>query len=62
MSSNTLTPFKAAGLVAGGTQLCLQTLGSKCFLTTSIGRAFQVYRTDHLTLSMVSRPGKRDIT
>jgi hypothetical protein len=53
-SSALFSPFRTLGLLCSGAQQHVQTLGKETFLTTSIGSAFQVWRTDHLTLSMVS--------
>jgi U3 small nucleolar RNA-associated protein 21 len=55
-------PYRTCGLVCGGSQQHLQTLGGESFFTTSIGRAFHVWRTDHLSLSMVSAQLPRAIT
>jgi hypothetical protein len=60
--SNLLVPYRSAGLVCSGQQMCLQTLGDVHFFATSAGKSFQVFRTDHLTLSMVSRPSSHEIT
>ncbi len=64
-SSALFAPYRTVGLVADGgvaRQLHLQTLGGEGFLATSIGRAFQVYRTDHLTISLVSSQLQHAIT
>jgi U3 small nucleolar RNA-associated protein 21 len=61
-SSNLFVPYKATGLVCDGVQLHLQNLGKESFLTTSIGRAFQVYNTDKLGISIVSRQLDHDIS
>ncbi len=53
-SSALFTAYRAIGFVCDGKQLDLQHLGREAFLTTSIGRAFQVYRVDHLSISLVS--------
>ena len=54
--------YRTVGLTCGGAQQHVQTLGSETFLTTSVGRAFVVWRTDHLSLSMVSKQLPHAIT
>lgn len=61
-SSALFTPYRTLGLVCDGQQQCLQHLGSETFLTTSIGRAFQVYNCRHLGLAIVSQPIPETIT
>ena len=61
-SSNLFVPYKATGLICDGLQLSLQYLGTEGFLTTSIGKAFQVYNLEHLNVSLVSRPLTEEIT
>ena len=36
------SPYKAVGYVTDGTAYCINRLGDDTFLTTSIGKAFQV--------------------
>jgi U3 small nucleolar RNA-associated protein 21 len=55
-------PYRTCGLVCAGSQQHLQTLGSETFFTTSVGRAFHVWKADHLGLSMVSAQLPRAIT
>lgn len=47
-------PYRTIGLVCAGQQQYMSHLGSESFLVTSIGHGFQVWRCDHLSLSMVS--------
>jgi len=63
-SSSLFTPYKTCGVVCGsnGSQLCLQQLGDESFLSVPVGRSFQVYNLQHLTLAIVSRELKHDIT
>jgi U3 small nucleolar RNA-associated protein 21 len=60
--STLFAPYRALGLVCDGVQLALYSLGSETFLTTSIGRAFQVMQCDHLGTRMVSVPIPHAIT
>lgn len=63
MSSSALfAPYRAIGLVCDGKQLFMHNQGSQSFVTTSIGKAFQIWRTDHLTLSFVSSQIPYNIT
>ena len=55
-------PYRTCGLVCAGSQQHLQALGSESFFTTSIGRAFHVWKADHLSLAMVSAQLPRAIT
>ena len=48
--------YKAIGYVTDGNPFFLNRLGDDNFLTTSIGKSFQVYRTDRLVVCMVSQP------
>ena len=48
-------PYRTVGLVCSGEQQCLQSLGGEGFLTTGIGRGFQVWRMAHLSLALVSQ-------
>ena len=52
--SSLFSAYRTVGLTCGGVQQHVQTLGDVTFLTTSIGNAFVVWRTDHLTLAMAS--------
>ena len=54
------TPYKAVGYVTDGNPFVINRLGDDTFLTTSIGKAFQVYRFDKLTVCLVSRPTPGD--
>jgi U3 small nucleolar RNA-associated protein 21 len=47
-------PYRTVGLVCTGSQQSLQHQGGESFLSTSIGRGFQVWRMSHLSLSLVS--------
>ena len=47
-------PYRTVGLVCSGSQQYVSHLGSESFLITSIGKGFQVWRCDHLSLSLVS--------
>ncbi|KAG5175907.1 hypothetical protein JKP88DRAFT_351333 [Tribonema minus] len=49
-------PFRTLGMVTDGVQFVVRRRGEECFVTTSIGKSFQVYRCDHLRLSMSSQP------
>jgi U3 small nucleolar RNA-associated protein 21 len=62
--SSLFTPYKTCGVVCGSSaaQLCLQQLGEVTFLSVPVGRSFQVYNLQHLTLAIVSRELKHDIT
>lgn len=60
-SSRVLQPYRAVGLVTEDVPFALTTLGTKTFITVSIGKAFQVYDCDKLTLAMVAPPGNRAI-
>lgn len=55
-SSRLFQPYRAVGLVTEDVPFALTTLGPKNFVTVSIGKAFQVYDSDHLTLAIVSPP------
>ncbi len=61
-ASRLFVPYKTAGLVAGGEQCAVQTLGREAFLTTPVGRALLVYNLDHLSVALVSRQLPHDIT
>ena len=50
-------PYRTIGLVCDGAQMCTQALGTETFFYASVGRAFHVYKCDHLGLSLVSRQG-----
>jgi len=54
-SSSLFTPYRAVGLVTSGSGVSLQALGSATFLTTPVGRGYQVYDLAHLELAFVSR-------
>ena len=54
--SSLFSAYRTVGLTCGGVQQHVQTLGDVTFLTTSIGNAFVVWRTDHLSLAMASTP------
>lgn len=56
-SSALFNSYRHVGLVCGGTgtQSSLYGLGEDVFFATPIGRAYQVYNCDHLTVCMVSR-------
>lgn len=47
--------YKAVGYVTDGNPFVVNTLGEETFITTSIGKSFQVYRTDRLAVCMVSK-------
>ena len=55
-------PYRTIGLVCAGQQQYMSHLGSESFLVTSIGHGFQVWRCDHLSLSMVSSQVEEVIT
>lgn len=61
-SSALFAPYRTIGLVCDGAQPCLYTLGKESFFSAGIGKSFQVYRCDHLTLSLVSTAVSHDIT
>lgn len=64
MSSSLFTPYKTTGVFCSNSavQFCLQMLGDETFLSVPVGRAFQVYNVQHLTLAIVSRELRHDIT
>ncbi|CAM9528326.1 unnamed protein product [Chrysoparadoxa australica] len=47
-------PYRALGMVTDGACHALNRLGSRHFITTSIGRSFQIYQCDRLRLELVS--------
>ena len=49
------TPYKAIGYVTDGNAFSVNRLGNETFLTTSIGKSFQVYKVDHLRVCLVSK-------
>ena len=55
ISSALFSAYRTVGLVCDGAQMALQSLGKDTFFATSIGNAFQVFNTEHLTLALVSR-------
>ena len=61
-SSALFSAYRTVGLTCSGAQQHIQTLGGETFLTTSIGKAFCVWRADHLSLSIVSSPLANTIT
>jgi U3 small nucleolar RNA-associated protein 21 len=61
-SSALFAPYRTVGLVCDGAQQHVHTLGTATFFATPIGKAFQVFNCDHLTLAMVSRPIDQKIT
>lgn len=54
-------PFRAIGVVVDETPAVTHRLGVHTFVTTSIGRAWQTFRCDKLSLSLVSPPVQRPI-
>ena len=54
-SSALFSPYRAVGLVTSGHGLSVQALGAATFLTTPVGRGYQVYDLAHLELAFVSR-------
>ena len=61
-SSALFSAFRTVGLVCGGTQNAIQSLGKETFFATSVGGAFQIYNCDHLVLALVSRVIAQSIT
>ena len=55
VSSALFAPYRAVGLVTAGEGLSLQSLGTATFLSTPVGRGYQLYDTAHLELVFVSR-------
>eukprot|EP01041_Mallomonas_annulata_P005529 gene5529-11138_t len=55
-------PYKIVGYVTDSNPFVVTRLGEETFITTSIGRAFQIYRLDHLIVSLVSRSCDAKIT
>lgn len=49
-------PYRLLGLVTDGVPFVVNRLGDECFLTVSIGKAFQIFRCDHLRLALASPP------
>lgn len=50
------TPFKAVGIVCDANPFAVNRLGEEIFLTTTIGKCFQVFRFDKLAVCLVSKP------
>ena len=61
MSSRILDPYRAIGLVTSDVPFVLNNLGTQSFLTVAIGNAFQVFKCEKLTLSLVSPQLQHDI-
>jgi U3 small nucleolar RNA-associated protein 21 len=61
-SSRLLSPFRTIGLVCGGEQMSLHSLGSETFVATSIGHGFQIYDVDHLNVVFSSPPFEHSFT
>lgn len=55
-------PYKAVGYVTNGSPFSVNRLGTETFLTMSIGKSFQVYRLDKLTVCLVSHQAKGTIS
>lgn len=55
-------PYKAIGYVTDANPFVVTRLGDETFITTSIGKSFQVYRFDKLVVCLVSRVGTANIT
>jgi U3 small nucleolar RNA-associated protein 21 len=55
-------PYKAIGYVTDGNPFSINRLGNETFLTTSIGKSFQVYKLDHLRVCLVSKITNDNIT
>lgn len=60
--SRLFCPYRTVGLTCGGAQQHVQTLGGETFLAASVGKAFVVWRADHLSLAMVSAPQEHALT
>lgn len=54
-SSALFAPYRQVGVVAEGVP-CSYVLGGEPFLAVSAGKSFQVYKVDHLAVTMVSAP------
>lgn len=54
LESRVFRPYRAVGVVTEDVPFVLNTLGAKNFVTVSIGRAFQVFDTDKLSLAIIS--------
>jgi U3 small nucleolar RNA-associated protein 21 len=54
MDSLLYSSYKAIGYVTDGSNFIINRLGNEIFLTTSIGKSFQVYRFDKLSVCLVS--------
>lgn len=61
-TSQLFCPYKAIGYVTDGNPFSINRLGNETFLTTSIGKSFQVYKLDHLRVSLVSKITNDNIT
>lgn len=49
-------PFRVLGQVTSELPFALNRLGDEYFLTVSIGKSFQIFRTDRLAVCLVSKP------
>ena len=59
--SRLFQPYRALGLITDDIPFSLSQMGTECFAVVSIGRAFQIFKCDKLTLSIVSPPLERRI-
>jgi U3 small nucleolar RNA-associated protein 21 len=55
MEKSLYVGYKAVGYVTDGVPFVVQQLGDETFIVTSIGKSFQVYRIDKLTICLVSK-------
>jgi hypothetical protein len=61
LMSRLLDGYRAVGVICTDTPFVVNHLGAQSFLTVPIGNAFQVYKCDKLTLSLVSPQLQHDI-
>jgi hypothetical protein len=54
--------FRSIGLVASGTPSPIRHLGTKHFMSVPAGRAFFVYDLERLTVALISRQAKAEIS
>ena len=57
-----LVPYRAVGLVSDGVPFAVSQLGTETFVTTAVGRAFQVYQEQKLRLAFAGPQLPRAIT
>ena len=57
-----LVPYRAVGLVSDGVPFAVSQMGTETFVTTAVGRAFQVYQEQKLRLAFAGPQLPRVIT